>query len=271
MDEGQSAMDSMDSAAMMRNMQGALAQLTVKDLDTSAMMRNAQAALAQLTVKDLDTSAMMRNAQAALAQLTVKDLDTSAMMRNAQAALAQLTVKDLDTSAMMRNLQRALTSHQLTLKNLNTAAFRETVLRPALKDVRLDDLLQAVKAASPASLLAEEVDEIFDGIPGSGLLLDDVAQELRLMIPFGHDLAVRRALQIVITLVVGAAVAGLAFSGGIIAAVATATGTPTTKKTWKAVGSAYDRIYGVGQYHPEKALEPKKPLTGPSDDHLSDW
>ena len=201
-------------------------------------------------------------------------LDTKAMTRAVREAVAsqQTILGHRDTRAMIRSAQAVLVAQRATLGNLDTAVFREAVLKPALKDIKLDELVQTLQENTDDVLLADGVNDVFSEIPESGALLDEAAQELTLMIPFGHDLAVRRALQIVVMLIVAAAIIGISlYAGPLVAAIMAAVSTPKPQETWKAVGKAYDRIYGVGQYHPEKALKARTPAGGPSQNHPSDW
>ena len=276
----QAALGTLDIQAMGQTIQKALAnqQAALGTLDTKAMSRAVREAMTnqQAVLGRLDFQAMGQTIQKTLEaqHAALGTLDTKAMTRAVREAVAsqQTILGHRDTRAMIRSAQAVLVAQRATLGNLDTAVFREAVLKPALKDIKLDELVQTLQENTDDVLLADGVNDVFSEIPESGALLDEAAQELTLMIPFGHDLAVRRALQIVVMLIVAAAIIGISlYAGPLVAAIMAAVSTPKPQETWKAVGKAYDRIYGVGQYHPEKALKARTPAGGPSQNHPSDW
>jgi hypothetical protein len=182
-------------------------------------------------------------------------------------------VGNLDTqAAMSKSVRAALASTRAKAALFSTDAFRESVIKPAIQEARLDGLFQTLRESPGDDQLTEEINALFGEIPGSGLLLHEAAQELTLLLPFGYDLAVRRALQVIVMLAVAAAIIGISlYAGPLPAAILAAAGTPKPRETWKAVGNAYDRIYGAGQYHPDKAIETKNSPDGPQERGRSSW
>ncbi|MBT2568563.1 hypothetical protein J7I84_19105, partial [Arthrobacter sp. ISL-85] len=103
------------------------------------------------------------------------------------------------------SMRTALASTRATAAFLSTDWFRESVIKPAVREATVDGLFETLRGLHGAGQLTEEIDDIFSEIPGSRLLLGEAEQQLSLVLPFGHDLAVRRALQIVVMIAVAAA------------------------------------------------------------------
>lgn len=120
---------------------------------------------------------------------------------------------------------------------------------------RFGKLAASIREADDPALTAD-LEIQFEKVSNGDALLARTATELNLTVPFGHDPAVRAALQVVVTAVICMIMLFLVFNFPITALVATVTGSPTAVPTWKAVGKAYDRLYDKQHYHPEKRNRP---------------
>ena len=127
------------------------------------------------------------------------------------------------------------------------------------------DISSMLTGISAQSLLGdpdflEELDEIFTQLPENELLLAEASDGLKPFISFEHNETARRMLQVIVAVSILSALIVI-YSISPWAALASACGTPSAKTTWKATGTAYDRLYGIKDYHPNKALERGTPST----------
>jgi hypothetical protein len=112
-------------------------------------------------------------------------------------------------------------------------------------------------------LLIEEIDELFGSIGAPEALIDETAETLGLILPFGYDPAIRAGLQAIAVSSLFAILLMAFIYNPTVGFLLSAAGTPNSVATWKATGKAYDRLYGAeGRSHAKRGSARKGgPLT----------
>ncbi|WP_152915994.1 hypothetical protein [Arthrobacter sp. RIT-PI-e] len=124
-----------------------------------------------------------------------------------------------------------------------------------------DSLVKSIREENNL-VYTKELEKQFSTFPDSEALLTHSATELDLTVPFGHDPAIRAALQIIITAFLSLSILYMVIHVPIWPIITGVLGSPTPKLTWCATGKAYDKLYDKKHYHPTKKQLPPAPPEG---------
>jgi len=204
--------------------------------------------------------AMDRKASAkrvsSFALANVGKMDVSALANIARMDVSALAnIGKINTSALLADIGRMDVSALANIGQINTSALLADIGKmdvSALANIGNDLLVR-----SPAFI--DVLDDFFAELPEAEQLMAGASAALELTVPFGHDRAVRTALQIIIVSSLFTTLFVAFMVNPFLAAALSAVGTPNAVVTWKATGRAYDRLNGRENNHPEKVLEKKNP------------
>ncbi|WP_442546162.1 hypothetical protein ACSBOX_21385 (plasmid) [Arthrobacter sp. KN11-1C] len=234
-------------------------------LDNLDKLVDPTAALAKFNTRTamLDNLDKLVDPTAALAKFNTRTamLDNLDKLVDPTAALAKFNTR----TAMLDNLDKLVDPTAALAKfNTSTAMLDNLDLSAVLANIAKIDphaiLADLAKNPMLESLaLRDELDVFFAELPRAEKLLDEASNALGLTVPFGHDHAVRTALQILVMTGIFSTLFVAFLVNPVLGAALSALGTPNAVVTWKATGKAYDRLYSRENNHPDKALEKVQP------------